>query len=77
MASVSPSVSIAVVRNGEIAYANAYGEARLAPATPAAPSMRYSIGSVSKQFTATAILLLAEDGKLTLNDRARHWLPSL
>ena len=50
----APSVSIAVVRNGTIVYTNAYGLARLEPQAPAMPSMRYSIGSISKQFTATA-----------------------
>jgi len=73
----TPSVSIAVVKNGEIAYANAYGSARLSPNLPAAPSMRYSIGSVSKQFTATAVLMLAEQHKLSLDDRVSRWLPSL
>src|SRR5262249_11892650 len=58
-----PSASIAVVRDGRIAYAQAYGSARLEPAAAAATGMRYSIGSVSKQFTATAILMLAEEGK--------------
>src|SRR5512138_3272897 len=51
----APSASIAVVRDGAIVYTNAYGSARLDPTTPATASMRYSIGSVSKQFTATAI----------------------
>src|SRR5262245_35677164 len=54
-----PSVSIAVVKDGEIAYVRAYGVARLEPPTAARPEMRYSIGSISKQFTAAAILLLA------------------
>ena len=54
----APSVSIAVVKNGAIAYTNAYGMARLDPSLPAKPSMRYSIGSVSKQITAAAILKL-------------------
>src|SRR3954468_22439062 len=54
----TPSVSVAVVRDGRIVYTNAYGLARLDPATRATPSMRYSIGSISKQFTATALLLL-------------------
>src|ERR1700689_5425273 len=46
----SPSVSIAVVQGGKIVYEKAYGRARLEPATDAKPEMRYSIGSVSKQF---------------------------
>jgi CubicO group peptidase (beta-lactamase class C family) len=73
----APSASIAIVRNGAVAYANAYGSARLDPTTPAAPSMRYSIGSISKQFTATAILLLAEQHKLSLDDKVARWFPEL
>ena len=55
-----PSASIAVVRDGKIVYLKAYGSARLEPQTPATSNMRYSIGSISKQFTAFAILLLQE-----------------
>jgi D-alanyl-D-alanine carboxypeptidase len=73
----APSASIAVVRDGQIAYANAYGQARLDPPTPATIAMRYSIGSVSKQFTATAILLLAERHKLSLDDKIGRWLPDV
>ena len=73
----APSASIAVVRNGTLAYAKAYGNARLEPPTPATPAMRYSIGSISKQFTATAVLLLAEAGKLSLDDKVSRWLPEL
>jgi len=72
-----PSASIAIVHDGAIAYVRAYGRARLDPPTPARPEMRYSIGSVSKQFTATAILMLAEDGKLSLDDRVSRFLPEL
>src|ERR1041385_3128345 len=46
-----PSASIAVVRDGKIMYVKAYGSARLEPQMPATTSMRYSIGSISKQFT--------------------------
>src|SRR5512146_2130486 len=73
----APSASIAVVRDGAIVYTNAYGSARLDPRTPATASMRYSIGSISKQFTATAILLLAEQGKLSLDDPVSRFLPEL
>jgi CubicO group peptidase (beta-lactamase class C family) len=72
-----PSASVAVVQNGKIAYVQAYGEARLDPATPACAAMRYSIGSISKQFTATAILLLAEEGKLSLDDPVSKYVPNL
>lgn len=73
----APSASVAVVRDGEIAYVHAYGLARLQPATPATTAMRYSIGSISKQFTATALLLLAEEGRLSLDDKVVRWLPDL
>ncbi len=73
----APSASIAIVKDGKVAYVKAYGNARLEPATPARPEMRYSIGSVSKQFMAGAILLLAEDGKLSLDDRVARYLPDL
>jgi D-alanyl-D-alanine carboxypeptidase len=73
----APSASIAVVRNGRIVYTHAYGDARLEPRLPATPEMRYSIGSISKQFTSTAILLLAEQGKLSIDDRVARFLPDL
>jgi len=72
-----PSVSLAVVRGGQIVYLKAYGDARLDPKTAATPQMRYSIGSISKQFTATAILLLQEQGKLSLDDKVGKFIPDL
>jgi D-alanyl-D-alanine carboxypeptidase len=72
-----PSASIAVVQNGAIAYLQAYGDGRIDPRTPATPSMRYSIGSISKQFTAAAVLLLAEQGKLSLDDPVSRFVPNL
>jgi len=72
-----PGASIAVVKDGQIAYLHAYGDARLDPKIPARPEMRYSIGSISKQFTAAAILLLQEQGKLSLDDKVGKFLPGL
>jgi CubicO group peptidase (beta-lactamase class C family) len=72
-----PSASVAVVKGGKLAYAHAYGKARLEPQTAATPDMRYSIGSISKQFTAAAILLLQEDGKLSLDDAVGKYVPGL
>jgi D-alanyl-D-alanine carboxypeptidase len=72
-----PSASIAVVKDGKIVYLNAYGSARLEPKTPATPAMRYSIGSISKQFTAAAMLLLQEQGKLSLDDKVGKYIPDL
>lgn len=73
----APSVSIAVVKDGKIAYVHAYGNASLDPATPVRPEMRYKIGSVSKQFMGMAIMLLVQDGKLTLDDPVGRYLPGL
>jgi D-alanyl-D-alanine carboxypeptidase len=72
-----PSASIAIVQGGRIVYVQAYGDARLEPRSPARPEMRYSIGSVSKQFTAAAILMLAEQHKLSLDDPVSKYLPDL
>ena len=72
-----PSASVAIVKDGQIAYVKAYGDAKLEPKTPATPAMRYSIGSISKQFTATAILLLQEQGKLSLDDKVAKYIPNL
>ena len=73
----APSASIAVVRDNRIVYLHAYGNAKLEPPVPATIDMRYSVGSISKQFTASAILMLAEDGKLSLDDKVARWLPDL
>jgi len=73
----TPSASIAVVKDGRIAYLKAYGSARLQPTAAARPDMRYAIGSVSKQFMAGCVLLLVQEGKLSLNDRVSHYLPLL
>ncbi len=76
-----PSASVAVVQHGHVAYTHAYGMARLAtalaPAMPAATGMRYAIGSISKQFTAAAILLLQQEGKLSLDDPVQKYVPHL
>ena len=72
-----PSASLAIVKDGRIAYVEAYGDARLDPRTPARPGMRYSIGSISKQFTAAAILMLAEQHKLSLGDPVSRFAPDL
>src|SRR5438874_672547 len=72
-----PSASIAVVKDGQVVYVKAYGDAKLEPKTAATSQMRYSIGSISKQFTAAAILLLQEQGKLSLDDKVAKYIPDL
>lgn len=72
-----PGASLLVIRDGVPLVRRGYGFADLEHRVPASPQTDYRLASVSKQFTATAILLLAQDGKLSLDDRARRWLPSL
>ncbi|HEY1577220.1 MAG TPA: serine hydrolase domain-containing protein [Terracidiphilus sp.] len=72
-----PSASVALVEHGQIVYLHAYGKARLEPPTAATTDMQYSIGSVSKQFTAALILMLVEDGKMGLDNRVGKYLPHL
>jgi CubicO group peptidase (beta-lactamase class C family) len=68
-----PSASIAIVRDGQIVLAKAYGKA--SETIPAAtPDLRYQIASNSKQFTAMGLLLLEDEGKLSLDDHVSKWL---
>ncbi len=73
----TPSASIAIVLDGRLVYAAAYGAARLAPRAPATPGTRYQLASISKTFTAEALLLLEQDGRLSLDDPVSRWIPSL
>ncbi|QIL02288.1 beta-lactamase family protein [Sphingomonas sinipercae] len=70
-----PSASIAVVRDGKIVLAKAYGKAN--EGLPASPALPYQIASISKQFTAMALLLLEDDGKLDLDDTVSKYLPNI
>lgn len=72
-----PSASVAVAKDGKLVYTHAYGKAHLDPDVAATPEMRYSIGSISKQFTAAAILILQEQGKLSLDDAVGKYVPGL
>jgi D-alanyl-D-alanine carboxypeptidase len=72
-----PSASVAVVQHGRVVLAKAYGSAKLDPRAPAAPDMRYGIGSISKQFTAAAMLLLQQEGKLKIDDPVGKYVSGL
>lgn len=72
-----PSASVGIVRNGHVAYLAAFGEARLSPPMPATPDMHYAIGSISKQFTVAAVMLLQQEGKLSIDDPVSRWYPEL
>lgn len=72
-----PSASIAIVKDGKLAYIAAYGRQRLEVAHAPSWDARYAIGSVSKQFTATAVLMLVEEGKVSLDDPVGKYVPGL
>jgi D-alanyl-D-alanine carboxypeptidase len=72
-----PSASIGVVQNGKIVYTGAFGLASIHPEKPAEPTLAYPIGSISKQFTATAVLLLQQQGKLSIDDPVAKYFPKL
>ena len=72
-----PGASVLVIQNGRAVVRKSYGFADLEARTPAMPSTNYRLASVTKQFTAAAILALAEEGKLSIEDPVRKWLPSL
>jgi D-alanyl-D-alanine carboxypeptidase len=73
----APSVSVGIIRNGRLEYARAFGRADLAKNRPATADTRYAVGSISKQFTAAALLLEQEQGKLSLDDKVSKYYPEL
>ena len=73
----SPGCAAAIYRDGAIAYAHGYGMASLEHDAPITPKSVFYVGSVSKQFTAFAIYLLAKEGRLSLDDNIRKYLPEL
>lgn len=73
----SPGCALGVIRDGRIIHARGYGMADLENGTPITPRTVFDIGSTSKQFTAASIALLAADGKLSLDDDVRRYIPEL
>jgi CubicO group peptidase (beta-lactamase class C family) len=71
----APGAAVIVVQKGKILYRGARGLANLELGVPLRPESVFRIGSVTKQFTAAAIFLLAEDGKLSLSDSITKFLP--
>ena len=72
-----PGAALLVLRNGEAVIRRGVGLADVEAGTPITPATNFRLASVSKQFTAAAVLLLAEDGRLRLDDPVRRWLPEL
>lgn len=73
----SPGCGVGVIRDGDLVLAKGYGQADLEHGVPNGPRTVYDIGSVSKQFTAAVIGLLAQDGRLSLDDDVRRFVPEL
>ncbi|MGH9750406.1 MAG: serine hydrolase domain-containing protein, partial [Candidatus Polarisedimenticolia bacterium] len=73
----SPGCALGVVRDGRLIQARGYGMANLEHGVPITPTTVFDIGSTSKQFAAASIVLLALDGKLSLDDDIRRHLPGI
>jgi CubicO group peptidase (beta-lactamase class C family) len=73
----APGCSLGVLQNGRVVYERAFGMADLERSVPLTSRSVFDIGSTSKQMTAMSIVLLAEEGKLSLDDDVRKWIPEL
>jgi D-alanyl-D-alanine carboxypeptidase len=73
----TPSAQVGIAEKGVVVFTGAYGMAHIGTQTRATVEMKYGVGSVSKQFTAVAAMLLVEEGKLKLDDPVSTWFPEL
>ena len=73
----SPGCALGVYRDGQIVYKRGYGMANLNDDVPITPATVFHVASMSKQFTAASILLLAQQGKLSLDDDVHKYIPEL
>src|SRR5688572_20571773 len=71
-----PGLSLAVIRNGRVIKARGYGLANVEENVPSTKDTVYEIGSITKQFTATAVMMLVEGGKLSLDDKITKYFPA-
>ena len=72
-----PGCAVGVVQKGVLTYSRGYGNADLRRKIPNTTTSAFYLASLSKQFTAMSIVLLAQDGKLTLDDDVRRWVPEV
>ncbi len=70
-----PGLSLVVVKNGEIDYVQGYGYANLEHNVPVKPETVFQAGSVGKQFTSFAVMLLVQDGRMSLDDKLTKYFP--
>jgi CubicO group peptidase (beta-lactamase class C family) len=72
-----PGIAVSVIKDGKIVYKNGFGIANLEYGIPITPSTVFHVASVSKQFTVFSILLLEQEGKLSIDDDIRKYLPEM
>lgn len=72
-----PGLVVGVMKEGKLVYSKGFGQANLEQGSPLTSKSVIDIGSVTKHFTATALVLLEDEGKLSLDDEVRKWIPSL
>jgi len=72
-----PGAAVLVVKDGRVVLEKSYGLAEVESGTPVTPETDFRLASLSKQFTATAVMLLAADGKLRYDDPVTKWVPNL
>src|SRR5215471_437644 len=70
-------LSLVIMRDGKIVLARGYGKSSVAGDRPVRPETRFAVGSITKQFVCACILLLAEDGKLSVDDKVAKFYPGL
>jgi CubicO group peptidase (beta-lactamase class C family) len=71
----SPGAAVLVARDGHVLFEKGYGLARVQEHVPAAPTTKFRIGSITKQFTAAAILKLQEEGRISVEDHLSKFYP--
>ena len=72
-----PGCAVGVSLNGQVVFEKAYGMAEMEHGIPNTPQTIFESGSVAKQFTAAAVVLLQQDGKLNIDDPVRKYIPEL
>lgn len=70
-----PGLSVAVVKDGKVVFAKGYGVTHTGGIEPVDENTLFMIGSNTKAFTATALAILQESGKMSLNDKVKKWMP--
>ncbi|MEI6051046.1 MAG: serine hydrolase domain-containing protein, partial [Bacteroidota bacterium] len=70
-----PGASVLIAQNGDIVYQKGFGYADIEKKIPVTPDTKFKIGSISKQFTAAAILKLQEEGKIKTEDKLSKYIP--